>query len=263
MVNQPSLFRVISAANAIQEHDSSNLLSLASRNISQPDSPAKVWTGINVLLEQALVPNDRPVVVWADLITVKGTIQTGGQNLFLSARTIKFDQDARIDSMAPPPADDYPPDLIPRKPEKHGAEGVNGKSGSNGGDAGNVFIICEKIEGNVVVIANGQRGGNAQSGGAGQDGKPGVDAIGLCANGIAGTPGGHGGLAGTPGNGGNGGIIAIATQEDFDASRATLSAQKGEPGSVGKHGKPGIGGKAAKGGKGGTYSTGRSRRVPC
>lgn len=227
----------------------------ATGQIEKQVLPPKIIEGLLIDLTPELVPQDRLTVVWGDTIQLIGRLQTKGHHLVLIARTIRFQKGALVDTMAASPTHDYPAGNRAKDGEQPGSDGQKGESGDHGENAGDVFIYANHVDGPIAILADGQRGGNAQSGGNGQTGRHGADATDECTNGGPGLSGGRGGLAGTPGNGGNGGSIIIFCTQPESLVIQSISANPGAGGASGTHGS------SAKGGEGGAPGKAKYRHT--
>lgn len=204
-----------------------------------------VRSGISINLSAALVATDRPTLIWADVVTVIGTILTGGHALTVVARQLRFAKDAAIDTRGP-----LPEGFANRAPDGRsaGEDGKDGVAASAGPSGGDLVLVADSIEGEINIVARGQDGGAAQSGGNGAPGQAGAEEREACRAGPAGGQGGRGGLAGAPGAGGSGGKVSIYADSirDRDPDVDISAGREGKP-SV--HGKPGAGGPGGAGGK--------------
>ena len=212
------------------------------------------FEAINLTLQQDLIDLTRHTTIRCDVLTISGSIKTGGKNLTLLARRVTFANAAIIDARGPLPVHDYDPASRAIDGQSPGQDGGKGADGDPGTAGGTVTLIAKEILGLVSVDTSGQKGGTAQSGGNGAKG--GVGATGPHpgdAGGSGGT-GGRGGLAGVPGKGGDAGSITIASVTQLDRSSVTLVAKQGDAGSSAHHGAPGGPGPGGAGGAGNVFA---------
>lgn len=204
------------------------------------------------------VQQDKATTVYADEIIVRGAVSTGGHNLSLFCRVLRFESDARIDADGAPGQPDFAAGLRPEGAREPGARGEHGADGGHGHPGGRIVIRSGSLLGKAVLQASGGRGGRAQDGGHGQPGAggaAGADAkvryggMPPSANGHGGGPGGPAGLPGRRAGGGPGGAIEMATIEAVAAGSVDAQAPAGPPAPEAQPGTPGAGGPGGPGGK--------------
>jgi hypothetical protein len=220
--------------------------------------------------------------VQADEVRLAGTVRLPGCAVTIRCRVLES-RDGVLDVSGAPPLN--PPDAPHGTPAA--PDGQHGRDGEAGRRAGDVHIVCDRIDGSLRVIARGGSGGASQSGGNGvkpatvtgrngsftktpkafgpwggrviQNGDGSAGALGLYwpatrlatvswgEPGPAGRTGGDGGAPGIPGRGGDGGEIAIACIE-APAVPPQLDSEAGPPGLCGSGGQGGAGGDGGEGG---------------
>lgn len=118
----------------------------------------KLLGDINLLqsVPEPETPSPRSVRVFADTVTIPGTVYTGGADLQFSCRVLKLDPGATINTLGPFESERlgaFADRLAFAKPRPRGGPGNRGLRGP---DAGNVSILC----GAVVRVGPAQNGGD-------------------------------------------------------------------------------------------------------
>ena len=210
-------------------------------------------TALSLVLDHTIVPQDRDLNIWADEVTIDGSILAHGRSIRIFGRQVKAINGAKIDVSGV--------DGLSFAPGNQASRGVNpsdtgapGSSGASGGGGGNVTIVGDIFEGVLEIVSNGGNGGRGQDGGNGSPGARGSDGQSASANdngagepGHQGGQGGNGGVAGISGNGGNGGIVTTAFRRTN--GRFTTIYGAGQPGATASHGHSGVGGPGGTGGE--------------
>lgn len=216
----------------------------------------QVVSSIPILLSR-IVSKAIETHIEADVIVVDGAIDAGGQKLTLRCRELRFLEGACISSTGASGVD-WAPDLRPVGPQDAGSNGADGQDGRPAMAGGVIDICCSYSSGDVVVNANGGRGGRGQDGGNGVKGATGgrghtaefdegsAEPVISIYSGGGGRTGGAVGLPGRNGPGGSKGEIRFncgirinkfdAQVSDGDSGE---SAQSGDPGEGGDGGLPG------------------------
>lgn len=207
--------------------------------------------GLDLRLDPDTVPASKDLVVRAYRVELTGVLALPGRRVDISARTV-VSRGATIDTSG---ADGRPHAAPAPSGGSTAAGGGAGAVGHGGGDGGAVRIVCEEIEGTLVVRSNGgsggrgQRGGDGAPGGAGGQGRDaelrntgyGPDRGGTGGAGGAAGPGGRGG------DGGNAGVVEIRTLRPGPSVR--VAAIAGPAGPAEENGAPGGGGPGGIGGR--------------
>ncbi len=187
--------------------------------------------GVDVTLHGAELSGDVDIVVRAQRIVLQGEIRVPGKAIDLACEVLSVLPDARID--------------------------VSGRDQGSAG--GRVTIVARRLEGQLVVDANGQNGIKGAKGATGPDGQRGIDGKNGDLDthhphrwdgqpGGNGEAGGTGGKGGTGGEGGPGGLIEMSFLETPPQGSIRAHAQggqggdRGDPGDPGRPGDPGGGG---------------------
>ncbi|WP_152599861.1 hypothetical protein [Noviluteimonas dokdonensis] len=194
------------------------------------------------------IPVDRPTIIWADIVTLEGRLETKGHSFGITARQLNFAQNALIDTSGPEASPSFPAGDKASLGINQGDNGRNGDNGGQGAYAGSVLLIADTILGEISVFAPGGDGGDAQSGGDGAKGATAPPQPKKCRPGIQGGAGGRGGLAGKPGDGGPGARVQIYSSRNAD-STPEFNVEGGKAGAQASHGNPGEGGDGGRGGE--------------
>jgi hypothetical protein len=229
--------------------------------------------GLNLTFNENDLPPDRDLFIYADVVRLQGAIRLPGKNVTIHARRILGDGVTASIDVSGLDGTNFGPararDGVSASGEGgHGNPGANGRplneierAQQNGKNAGSVRLIAERIEGRLLVLANGGAGGSGESGGDGSSGNrgrngadgPGRQHVDAFFPGEPGQSGGNGGAAGQGGQGGRGGDageIIVQTVEATPAGAITLTAVGGVGGRAGANGQPGDGGQGGIGGVG-------------
>lgn len=89
------------------------------------------------------VPSTRSVRIFADVLTISGTVYNGGADVRITCRVLKLEQGSTIDTSAPAQTETTPAYGLPSA-EAKGQDGIDGLPGY---DAGNVSILCGGVVG--------------------------------------------------------------------------------------------------------------------
>jgi hypothetical protein len=175
-----------------------------------------VIQGVDITLSSENVPSGNNLVVYAETIRIKGTIQLPGRNVYLHAKNI-FSDNGIIDVSG---SDCDSKATITSRANDGTSPGANGTDGADGGDGNNggiVIIGASNINGSLSIFANGgnacdgQPGGNGAKGGKGPTGSSGTSGYvdSPAGDGGKGSRGGDAGKGGKGGKGGDCGEIKI------------------------------------------------------
>ncbi|WP_413674380.1 hypothetical protein ACEN9H_08455 [Massilia cellulosiltytica] len=195
------------------------------------------------------VQQDKPTVIYADEIVVRGIVNTAGQDLTLHCRVLRFEQDARIDASGSQGIPNFIAGLRPEPAHMPGENGLDGIDGGSGGRGGKVTIVAGQVVGKAVISACGGAGGRGQDGGHGQQGAHGSngwsgtvheDKMPTDANGGRGGNGGAVGLPGRQGAGGSGGEVQVKLIEGSTTLDYVIECAGGQPGPPAQPGTPGA-----------------------
>jgi|GEM_PF-2698231 len=227
-----------------------------------------IITGLYLNLTQDLLPANKHLIVFADVIAIKTALTLPGRNMTLYARQL-VSEGGSIDLTAPPiPAGigNYNPGDRARDGETGANRGDNGKRGDDGANGregtwgSTMTIYAESQHGTLTIKCKGGAGGRGQdagNGGVGQQGRDGDDAQisggydqrveRQPTSGGAGGNGGNGGNGGRGGNGGSGGNLTLGIIRKLGTVTADLSGGAG--GAGGGYGKGSGGGPGGVGGR--------------
>jgi hypothetical protein len=225
-----------------------------------------VYHALELTLSQSegnsVIDTSRSLSIYADTLTISGTVRLPGKGVYIHARRIVCRNNAKIDVSGTQGKDDerQQAETVASNPGESGKK--EPKPGGRGGNSGNVIIHAVSIEGPFSIIANGGRGGQGERGqnGAqgrtgpkGKDGNPSNDIrdsgkLFHGEKGGTGLPGGDGGPGGIGGDGGSPGLIRIHVVGPLPAAWR-YEATEGDQGPQGILGEPGKGGLGGPGGQ--------------
>lgn len=218
----------------------------AAGRIAQGLSPPEVLSGVRLELQQATIPGDRPVEVWADEVICSEAIATNGHSIQIVARRLVLGTESQFDLQGPLAEPTYPVDSRAADGPTFSAHGSDGDNGADGPKSGSILVIANEVIGQLRVNARGRDGGNGQSGGNGAHGARPPKAR-ACSTGSTGNSGGNAGSGGTGGRGGDGGTVRVLIMTAL-AHAPIIDAEGGAAGTAGKGGQPGRGSEGGQGG---------------
>jgi len=195
-----------------------------------------------------------------------------GLYLVVYAKSATIRANTTINSFTPGTSTVAPPTATPSTPSQapvdvNGTGGSTGITGSAGNNCGRVVLAIDdlKQEGlnQLIVHADGEKGGTGGKGGQGGQGGPGHSGSDAgefpcqkpCPEvGAPGRPGGHSGSGGVGGTGGNGCTVLLSSPLldllNRHDPRISVTVDGGMPGDSGDLGEPGIGGQGGARGAG-------------
>lgn len=190
----------------------------------------------------------------ADEVIVDSYTRAAGLAVYIHCRRLVFLNGGHIDVTGVDSTTTYPEGARAVGPQHAGAHGADGAWGGVGQPGGSVVLRAGEIVGEILISANGGKGGRGQDGGNGLKGSTGPK--GKTADkdddrrGGPGDPGGDAGLPGAGGNGGRGGRVEIITLAPRQFGHGdVIRVDGGGPGPAGARGLPGEGGDGGMGGE--------------
>lgn len=210
-----------------------------------------VFEGIDIIINQEMLPPARDVIVRADTVTLPTSVQTAGGGLIILARKLLVPNRVTVDTRGRHGDPDFSGKPRANDGRSAGDKGDDGRGGGNGGNGGSFFLYAASISGVFDVVASGGSGGKGEDGGWGAKGTTGPQGSSPGDVGGKGGTGGQAGRRGPRGNGGTGGTVRIVTFASGEDHVVSVVSKRGgmapQEAIDGNRGAPGDGGPGGSG----------------
>ncbi len=212
--------------------DSETTLEIVAKDISASEINPRIGGRKIVLVHADVLRLDSPIVAPGAAVTLIARKALGGKQAVINVSGVDG-----VDALQSPPP----------TPLETSSPAPNGSNGGDAGVTGSIDVLFKELDGPLVLMAVGGRGGKAQPGANGANGKHGFPHDEIDTEGGAGGDAGAPGRAGIPGTSGNGGQIRIHVDSGGELVTAQINGGEQVAGSA--HGKPGAPGEGGLGGR--------------